>query len=237
MPRPMPLHWNRTHTETVAALLQTAALCGRFCCCLSCRCECMACAVCTTGMLLRCLPRWCRAALVATASNGPCAQARRLPLLPAMPPDCRLMTRAVLFSSGLLSRMIFLGGVARALAQACQSRAWLDHRVCVAWRLSAIACPWLTVKKTMIRFRHKQMPMWVPVIQIIEEVLARVFATAMGLQTMACAGPVDAGQTRPSVDDSRSHAAAVCVSVDRMWLGSGARTAMRVRAVSPGLLT
>ena len=91
---------------------------------------------------------------------------------------------------------------------------------CHAWCLALIAPGELTVKKTMIRFRHKQMTLLVPVIQIIHRLLNCQLALAMGRLTTACGGMLDDGQGNDTVDDSRGgNAAAVCVSVTGCRLG------------------
>ena len=91
---------------------------------------------------------------------------------------------------------------------------------CHAWCLALIAPGELTVKKTMIRFRHKQMTLLVPVIQIIHRLLNCQLALAMGRLTAACGDMLNDGQGNDTADDSRGrNAAAVCVSVTGCRLG------------------
>lgn len=99
----------------------------------------------------------------------------------------------------------------------------------------AFAARWLTVKKCVIRFRHKQMPLPMPVMPIIKPLLDRQFKNAVGLAATGCA-------------DVSTMGAAMTLSMTPVALmlrvsayptpdaaGAGGRIALRVRTVSPGL--
>lgn len=66
--------------------------------------------------------------------------------------------------------------------------------MCTTWLLLSIAYRWLTVKKTMIRFRHKQMPLPVTVIVTIKPLLKFQLAVAIEDRAMDCVDGIDDGQ-------------------------------------------
>jgi hypothetical protein len=101
-----------------------------------------------------------------------------------------------------------------------------------------IIAQWLTVKKSVIRFRCKQMPLRMDVIHTTHQMSDRQPGSAHRMMAMTSGSVSFKVYRSDAVDDTRIHVGCGCLRIrNRMQLGPEVAAPLSVRTVSPGLFT
>lgn len=108
---------------------------------------------------------------------------------------------------------------------------------CADTRQRPITRQWLTVKKSVIRFRCKQMPLRMDVIHTNHQKSDRCPGSVHRMKTMTSGNVSFRLRRSDAVDDTRSRCGHGCLRIRTgcNWVRRSLR--MSVRTVSPGLLT